>query len=189
VDPLFAHMVERQAALRSGFWWLATPVCVFLFALGVFSVLVASDSDIASSVSKSVFGGTSFVPPAQLEILDPKFERVALDNGEVVQVVTGGIVNRSPYRLKRIALEAVAFGADGEVIDVTRSQASTALAKTHIRSLTPEAISTLQAERSKVKSEIRQDAAEQFAIVLMGDEAATARYFTVRVVAAERQRS
>jgi predicted Zn finger-like uncharacterized protein len=168
---------------------LLSPLMLFMAALVALVYYLRIDNSAASTFSDLLFASAPRMAPAGLYIKNTRLKKIVLETGDTVQVVSGRIQNDSADTFKEILLEAIAFDALGKPISKLKVQASPALAKTRIKSLTPEMIKNVQQNQSGNFS-LRPGQNLDFSMAL-GESLGTgelnkAKYFSARVFSVRR---
>ncbi len=164
---------------------IATPVVgAFILLLGI-STLLTNNRSVSERFLQSAVPGALQAAPRELYIKNSRFQKVTLDNGEVVRIVSGTIANSGQSNFYGIQLEAVAFNRFGKPLGTVRADASSVLAKSKVQSLTTEMIQQLQKGSSTKQLIIKPGQQREFAVALIGDEYAPAQHFGARVFAAK----
>lgn len=165
----------------TGLLSIAAPLVLFLSVTIAFSYYLRGNAEGAEHMLASLSRSTPQVAPAQLNILNTKFRHVVLDSGEGAFVVSGTIKNETAETFREIKLEGVGFGDDGVLVSRQRVDLGATLAKTRLRSLTPEMIKNLQSGQLKSKTQLKPGESEEFAFALLDGDASKAHYFSARV--------
>lgn len=181
-QPLSPVRSARPASFAKA---IVTPVVgAFILLLGI-SILLTNNRSLSERFLRSAVPGALQAAPRELYIKNSRFQKVTLDNGEVVRIVSGTIVNSGQSNFYGIQLEAVAFNRFGKPLGTVRADASSVLAKSKVQSLTTEMIQQLQKGSSTKQLIIKPGQQRDFAVALIGDEYAPAQHFGARVFAAK----
>ena len=180
-----AAKVPAYTPSWSGFAILSGVLMGFLALLVAGSLYLRSDTTSASSLVQSLFPKAQRIAPAGLYIKNTRLNKVTLDNGDSIHVVTGRVVNQTSEKFSTVIIEAIAFDALGKPLVRTRVDASNTLAKTRVKSLTLDMIKNRQTSEPFPGFALKPGANEDFAIALgnggTSDEIAKARYFSARI--------
>jgi predicted Zn finger-like uncharacterized protein len=177
--------LTKLSAPRSFWKMLVAPSLGFLAIMGITSIALFNSSSLSQHITKAFVPGALEAAPSELYIKNSKFEKVTLDNGEIIRVVSGVIVNSSERSFRAIEIEAALFDGTGKAIGTYRANAANTLAKTKINSLTPEMIDNLQAASTPKRLVLRPSENKEFAIALRGDQFARAQHFGARIYSAK----
>ncbi len=159
----------------------SAPLVFFLSILIGASYYLRSNPGAAENIYASFSQTAVQVAPPDLSIVNARFKQVVLDSGETAYLVSGTLKNQSQQTLRNVMLEGIGFNESGELVSRNRVDAGATLAKTRVRSLTPEMIKNLQSGQLKNKLVLKPGDAEDFTFALLNGEAAKARYFSARV--------
>lgn len=159
----------------SGLMLVFAPCLIFLTLLAAGSYfLVSADKNSFGAALTGIVSAISpdapRMPPSGLYIKNSRLREVTLDSGETVLVVSGKITNDSGSEFRDITIEAIGFDAQNKPIVRTRTSAFSPLAKSKIKSLTPDLLYKAQKSEASNGKLFKAGAEEPFAIVL-GDGA------------------
>lgn len=163
------------------FAWVCAPIVAFLCILASGSVLLASSERAAESVSSLLYPSAPQVAPADLMIRNARFKKVVLDSGETVRIISGELVNGSDRTFRDVLVEGMVFDSNGMLVDSVRAHAASGLAKTRLKSLSPDMIESFQARELVRRFELRPGERHEFMVALLSPESASARFFSTRV--------
>lgn len=157
------------------------PIALNLL-LGVIAFMLTLPAVHSSSTVTMLIPEGPRAAPQGLYISRSAFKRVTLDSGETVPVVEGTITNRSSEILRDAQIEALLFGASGEVLARERAGVGASLVRTRIESLSIEMIKELQnRKRSRKLDTLKPGEKRDFALAVLAPESSTARYFGTRI--------
>ena len=167
-------------------WYcLALPTGAFLlFLLGV-ALLFQFDGNLASSFMAAAVPGAITPASPDLFVKNTQFQKVTLDSGETVRVVTGTIVNGTESAFRAVELQGVLFDNTGKPIGTVTVNAASTLAKSKIHALTPEMIQDLQSDANSRRLMLHPGESRDFALAFIGSEYAAATNFGARVYSAK----
>lgn len=172
---------QRPVTSWSALVYTAAPLVAFLSLLIGVSYYLRQNNERAESLYAAMADNTAQVAPAELNLLNPKFKRIALDSGEAAYLVSGSVKNTSDRTFHDVVIEGLGFDESGELVARTQVDAGATLAKTRIRSLTPEMIKNLQSGQLKNRVELKPGASEDFSFALIDGEPSKARFFSARI--------
>lgn len=184
-QPASRSTLPKVSAPQSFWKMLVAPSLGFLAILGVASIALFNSSSLSQYFTQAAVPGALEAAPSELYIKNSKFDKVTLDNGEIIRVVSGVIVNSSERSFRAIEIEAALFDGAGKPLGTYRANAANTLAKTKIDSLTPEMIDHLQATSTPKRLILKPSENKEFAIALRGDQFARAQHFGARIYSAK----
>ncbi len=180
-----AAIPPTESSTWTGFAVLSSAVMGFLALLVVGSLYLRSDTTTASGLMRTLFPTAPRVAPTGLYIKNTQLKKITLDSGDSVSLVSGKVVNQANEAFSDVIIEAIAFDALGKPLMKNKVAASNTLARTRIKSLTPEMIKNIQTQDGSAAYTLRAGQSEDFAIALGNgenpSELSKARYFSARI--------
>lgn len=145
---------------------LLLPLIVCLALLGASTLYLRNNLKASEKLLTSLFPGAAREAPSGVFIQQPKLETVVLDSGDVVNVVTGTVVNQSKKILTALTIEALGFSDSGKIITTERISAGNPISSNNatIKTLTPSNIKELQSKEAK-NFILRPDTKMRFTLV------------------------
>ena len=175
----------KKRGAPSGPWsnvgLLTAPLIGCFLLLTIFSIYMSQDVDGTSKMTKSLFPSAPQVAPAGLSLKDIKFDKVVLENGDSVHVISGSINNSSNKVFEDIVLEGLVFGADGKILKNIRVNTSSTLAGTRIKSLSLDMIDKIQDGSQASRLELKPGTNSQFAIAFSKGFETTPNFYSARI--------
>lgn len=153
---------------RNALLWLLTPVIGFLSALVVLTISLRSDGAMAKVIAEKMFAATPRVAPADLMVQDTQFERVVLENGEVIYLVRGKLFNNTQQAFSAVDIQAFAFDAAGNLIKTGIAPAGNVLSTAKLPALTAKAVATMQGEVKEFQ--IKAGESKEFLVALFEND-------------------
>lgn len=166
---------------------ISAPIVFLLAILALFTVFSRQFPIEAHSLLSSIFPNSPKVAPSGLNIEEPNFRRVILESGESVSLISGRILNNTSERFSEIQIEGQAFNNAGRLVSSATSSSATALARTRIKSLTPEMIDSIQSEKRSFSLNPGEE--QSFTIALIDNDVSNASYFAARIFSVRGERS
>jgi len=164
---------------------IGAPIIGFLMLLGLLTIGITStsnsDSGFASSISNFINPGAARVASNDLRVQNLQFKRIALDNGEVVPVISGRLDNGSNERYRQVLLEGLLFDRNGTVVSANRVNAASTLSRARIKSLSTDVINSFQSGQVVKRFDLKPGAAQDFSVVLIGPPAANTKVANTKV--------
>jgi hypothetical protein len=180
--PLMPLRTPRARTLSNAF---ILPILGFFSILVLTSIALRSSDTLASKFIKTTLPGALQAAPSELFIKNSRFQKVTLDNGEVVRVISGTIVNTGQRNFLDVQIEVATFNGAGKPLGSVRANAGATLAKTKVPSLTSEMIEELQKSSGSHRLVIKPGDKKDFAIALLGDEYSSSKHFAARIYSAK----
>lgn len=173
-----------------GFATLALPLFGFLMLLAVGGFYLRADSRGATQAIQALFPTVPQMPPPELFIRNSRFRKISLDTGESVYIISGRVVNQSKEFFREVLVEGILFDSQGTPLMRTLAPVNSALARSKIRSLTPDMIQKSQRQAGFRDGKFHPSTTQDFAIALNDGQAATelaqGRYFSARIYSVKR---
>ena len=161
------------------------PILIVLTLLTAGSYYLRTSGTAAGWLARTFFHSAPRIAPPGLYIRNARLRNIVLDNGDKVLVISGKIVNQSQERFSEVMVEAIGFNELGEPTVKTKVNAASTLAKTRIKSLTPEMIRSLQSTEAEKGFLLKPGGQQDFAVALgdgpLVDEDGKVRYFSARI--------
>jgi hypothetical protein len=178
--------LSRITEIPAGTKWrslfmVAAPLILCLACVALLAYVLKSSPATAEKFLAALNPAAELAAPAGLRVEGLRYQRIALEKGDTLVLISGQIVNGSSRVFKDVFIEAVGFDAAGKVLAKTRLNANSTLAKTRVKSLSPEMIENIQGSKSVKALNLDPSEKHEFAIGLLQPEMAKAKFFTARV--------
>ena len=186
--PQIARPPERMPLWRS-IAIFGLPMLITLCLLAVFGAWLSATSNANNAVASMLSRYLYQTSPARLSIRDAGFKRVTLEDGTNINLVTGVLANNTGQTWNQVTVEGFAFDSKGRAIITQRTEAVDSLAKSRVKSLSPDMIRNLQNSKASKPLAIKPGEKLEFSLALLPDAGdintekllSHARYFGTRV--------
>lgn len=159
----------------------ASPILVLLAIMAGLSFYLISHPQTAAKLSLAIFKGLPRTAPDGLLVEKVNFKPITLDNGDMVYLISGQVVNNSEETLRDVKVEGLAFDKHGNLIEKLLTHSGTTLGKTRVQSLSTEMINNLQSAKVSKLGPLQPGQKQDFAIALMNPDVSKANYFSARI--------
>lgn len=160
---------------------LASPMILTLICLFMLSVYLVSNMDFAENVYHSLRPSAPLVAPPGLQIKELDYQQVTLENGSLLPLISGTIINNSDEEITDIQIEGVLFNRDGRKLRAEKAEANPALLDTELPSLTMDMITEIQHGNQQKPALLAPQETRRFALTLPEAPLSEARFYAARV--------
>ena len=119
--------------------------------------------------------------PADVFVRSAKIERVILDGGQNVTVLSGVIQNESLTNYRSVEIEAALYDSNDAPFASVLTSTSSGIAKDRLKSYPPAMLDVLQHSKSPRLGEVKAGERKEFMAVFTDERASAAKFFSTRV--------
>lgn len=166
------------------------PIFTFLFGLVVVGNFLSHNPEKASQLLKFLGQDIAQSAPTGLNLSATSFSKVTLESGEQVYTINGQLLNQSENDFKEILIEAHIYNQKAEILSQVMVNVASTLARTKIKSLTPEMIESIQSSTQSPNFVLRKEQTQDFVIAFLEnsvtDKSNQPTYYSLRIYSVKR---
>lgn len=144
------------------------PLLLGLIGLGVLSFRALSNPGAIQGVFSSTLPAGPAIPPPGLFIADVQFKELSLEGGVEIPALTGKVVNKTSETFKEVVVIGGLFDKTGAPLVEAKSNLSSPLHKSRIKSLSVEMLQKLMTEGSSSAFKLKPGDESQFILPFTG---------------------
>ncbi len=144
--------------------FIITPLLAGLIGLGVLSFRALSNPDIIQDVFSGTLPAGPAVPPPGLFIADVQFKNISLEGGVEIPALTGKVVNSTNQTFREVTVIGGLFDRNGSPLVEVKSNLSSPLHKSRIKSLSAEMLQRLMTEGSSSAFKVKPGEEAKFVL-------------------------
>ena len=155
------------------------PAAALLAVLSVVTLVTLNSKEIQSGFQSVLYPGVQRPAPVGLMIDDLSSQKVLLDSGEEMTLISGKIINNTTRGLKDIRLEVLGFDSSGQLLTSLKTGLGKTLTDSKVKALSADAIKKIQ-ERGD-KKVVRPGEEKNFELALFPSELEDLSYYNSRI--------
>lgn len=159
---------------------LLTILGAFIGLFLIFGVLISFSPTLASRVF-ALAPKVAQAAPSDVFVRTASVEKIILDGGQAVTVLSGEIQNDSLTNFSSVDIEAAIYDESDQAISTVLTSTSSGLARDRLKSYPPAMLDVLQHSRLPRSGELKAGERKDFMAVFTLEQAAQAKYFSTRV--------